>query len=62
MGKDAKKIESHEIVIEKLDGKRDLSNFKSYEKELVDFLIEDSFNNQKQKLSVTFLWFYQNHL
>ena len=56
------KIQSHEIVIEKIDDKHDLSSFKSYEKELVDFIIEDARNNQKQKLSVTFLWFYEKNL
>ncbi|MBI2655768.1 GNAT family N-acetyltransferase [Candidatus Woesearchaeota archaeon] len=55
-------IKSDEIIIEKLEDKHNLSNFKSYEKELVDFLIEDALNNQKQKFSVTFLWFYNNTL
>ena len=61
MVKEIPKIESHEIVIEKIDDKHDLNNFNSYEKELVDFLIEDALNNQKQKLSVTFLWFYEKN-
>ena len=62
MTKETPKIESDEIIIEKIEDKHDLSNFKSYEKELVDFLIEDALNNQKQKLSVTFLWFYKSNL
>ena len=62
MVKETPKIEAHKIVIEKLDTKHDLGNFKSYEKELVNFLTEDALTNQKQKLSVTFLWFYENNL
>ena len=62
MDKETLKIESHEIVIEKINDKHDLSNFNSYEKELVKFLIEDALNNQNQKLSVTFLWFYEKNL
>ena len=62
MAKEDGKIEPKDITIEKLDDKHDLNNFKSYEKELVNFLIEDALNNQKQKLSVTFLWFYEKNL
>ena len=62
MVKETPNMESHEIVIEKIDYKHNLSNFKSYEKELVNFLTEDALNNQKQKLSVTFLWFYEKNL
>ena len=62
MAKETPKIESHEIFIEKINDKHDLSNFNSYEKELVNFLIEDALNNQNQKLSVTFLWFYEKNL
>jgi len=62
MVKETPKIEPHEIIIEIINDKHDLSNFKSYEKELVDFLIEDALNNQKQKLSVTFLWIYGKKL
>src|SRR3989338_9218134 len=62
MAKETPKIESHEIFIEKINDKHDLSNFKSYEKELVNFLIEDALNNQMQKLSITFLWFYEKNL
>ena len=36
-----------------------LSSFKSYEKELVDFLIEDALDNQYKKMSTTYLWFYK---
>lgn len=62
MAKEDKKIEPKDINIEKLEDKHDLNNFNSYEKELVSFLIEDALNNQKQKLSVTFLWFYEKNL
>src|SRR3990167_7987405 len=62
MTKEDSKIEPKDITIEKLDAKHDLSNFKSYEKELVNFLVEDALNNQKQRLSVTFLWFYGKEL
>ncbi len=36
--------------------------FQSYESELVEFLREDALENQKQRLSVTFLWFYSGKL
>ena len=62
MAKEDNKIDPKDIIIEKLNNKHDLSNFKSYEKELIDFLIEDALNNQMQKLSVTFLWFYEKNL
>lgn len=34
--------------------------FQSYEKELVDFLVEDALANQEKGISLTFLWFYRN--
>src|SRR3989338_7624409 len=43
--------ESHESI---------LNCFKSYEKELVDFLIEDSLDNQKKQMSITYLWFLKS--
>lgn len=39
-----------------------LCSFQSYESDLVDFLVEDAFGNQNQRLSLTFLWFYENRL
>ncbi|MFH1065661.1 MAG: hypothetical protein V1734_04120 [Nanoarchaeota archaeon] len=39
-----------------------LSSFSSYERDLVDFLVEDALNNQNQRLSLTFLWFYKTEL
>jgi len=55
-------IKSEEIKIEIIDGIHKTDSFQSYEKELVDFLREDALENQKQRLSVTFLWFYENKL
>lgn len=56
------KINPEEINIEIITEKYDLSDFQSYERELVNFLREDALNNQNQKLSFTFLWFYQDKL
>jgi GNAT superfamily N-acetyltransferase len=39
-----------------------IKQFKSYEKELIDFLIEDAYNNQKLKKSKTFLFFDNDKL
>ncbi|MBI2125097.1 GNAT family N-acetyltransferase [Candidatus Woesearchaeota archaeon] len=48
---DIQKInDSHKLII---------SNFKSYEKELIKFLIEDAIDNQNKKISTTYLWFYK---
>lgn len=38
----------------------EVSNFKSYEQELVDFLIEDALDNQKKQISITYLWFLKS--
>ena len=62
MPKEEDNIDPRDIIIDKVNDKHHLSNFKSYEKELVNFLIEDALNNQMQKLSVTFLWFYEKNL
>ena len=51
------KITIDDIKIERINKNRDVSKFSSYEKELVDFLIEDALDNQKKKISVTYLWF-----
>jgi len=37
-----------------------IKGFKSYEQELIDFLIEDAFDNQSKKISVTYLWFLKS--
>ena len=55
-------IKPEEIKIEIIDGNHEVDLFQSYEKELVDFLREDALENQKQRLSVTFLWFYDGKL
>lgn len=62
MTEQTSKIEPSEMIIEKINGTHNLKNFKSYEPDLVDFLLEDALNNQKQKLSVTFLWFYRKDI
>ncbi len=55
-------IKQEEIKIEIIDRSHKTDLFQSYEKELVDFLREDAIENQKQRLSVTFLWFYEGTL
>ncbi len=58
------KITPEELKIEKLETKHEtlLSSFKTSTKELKAFLVEDALNNQNQKFSVTFLWFYGKNL
>lgn len=51
------KIKAEEIQIERLNDKHNVRNFQSYEKELVNFLVEDALLNQKHRISVTYLWF-----
>ena len=51
------KITAEDIKIERMAEHHNLSDFQSYEQELVDFLIEDALTNQKNKISVTYLWF-----
>lgn len=55
-------IKPEEIEIELIDQHHQVNLFQSYEKELVDFLREDALENQKQRLSVTFLWFNEGKL
>ena len=62
MAKESGKIDPKDIAIEKLNDKHTLDNFKSYEKDLAEFLKDDALGNQKQRLSVTFLWFYGKEL
>lgn len=54
------KVKPAEIRIEKINKNHNLGDFKSYEPELVNFLIEDALNNQEQNISITFLWFYKS--
>jgi len=56
------KLKPEDIKIEIISNDYDIKSFKSYEKELVDFLIEDALENQQQRLSVTFLWFHKEKL
>jgi ribosomal protein S18 acetylase RimI-like enzyme len=58
----AQKFSPEDILIEKLNDKHDVRCFRSYEPELVDFLVEDALNNQHQNLSTTFLWFHKGSL
>lgn len=56
------KIQPEDISIEILNENHNIADFKSYEIELVKFLVEDALSNQKQKLSLTFLWFYEKEI
>jgi len=55
-------IGQEDIKIEILTENHDVSNFRSYEQELVNFLKEDALRNQKLSLSITFLWFHKENL
>ena len=61
MKNNKEKIKINEIEIEQMNEshKEAISKFVSYEKELVDFLIEDALDNQNKKISTTYLWFYK---
>jgi len=54
-----RKIKAEELRVEKFGDVHleKIRAFCSYEPELVDFLIEDALNQQKRKISVTYLWF-----
>lgn len=54
------KISSEDIKIERINENHKVNTFQSYEKELVDFLLEDALKNQKNRISVTYLWFLKN--
>lgn len=51
------KITAEDIRIERISGKHILSDFQSHERELADFLFEDALDNQKNRISVTYLLF-----
>lgn len=53
------KINAEDICLEIINSQHNVSSFKSYERELVDFLVEDALDNQQKKLSTTYLWFYK---
>lgn len=57
MDKQLPKIKPEEIRIERIHSYHQINKFISYEKELVDFLVEDALKNQNKKISVTYLWF-----
>ena len=61
MATSKEKISIADIEIQQIEESHTpiLSSFKSYEKELVDFLIEDALDNQNKKISTTYLWFYK---
>src|SRR3989344_7580646 len=54
------KISSEDINIQRISSRHDLKDFQSYEKELVDFLIQDALENQTNKISVTYLWYLKS--
>lgn len=56
------KILPEDVKIEIITPKHDITDFTSYEQDLVNFLRDDAVENQEQNLSVTFLWFYQDQL
>ncbi|MCK5593915.1 MAG: GNAT family N-acetyltransferase [Candidatus Aenigmarchaeota archaeon] len=57
-------IHSDDIEIVPINYKHNecLIDFKTEITELKSFLIEDALDNQKQKISLTFLWFYKDQL
>jgi GNAT superfamily N-acetyltransferase len=52
-------VKPEELRVEKLNLSHEsiIGSFKSYEKDLVEFLIEDSLAQQEQGISATYLWF-----
>jgi ribosomal protein S18 acetylase RimI-like enzyme len=53
------KITANDLIIERMRENHDVSGFQSYERELVDFLVEDALDNQFKRISATYLWFLQ---
>ncbi len=51
------KITAKDVKIERIQESHNLKDFKSYEQELVDFLLEDALINQSHQISVTYLLF-----
>lgn len=53
------KLKKDDLRVERISKKYlgIIKDFKSYEKELADFLVEDAFENQRKGISVTYLWF-----
>ena len=56
------KITVDQIQIEVINEDYDVTRFRSYENDLAKFLVEDALDNQKQFLSLTFLWFFEGRL
>ena len=46
------KIKVEDIRIERINKEHNISGFKSYEPELVNFLLEDALDNQNKQISV----------
>src|SRR3989338_240251 len=53
----SEKITVESVRIERIQAHHQVSGFRSYEKELMDFLVEDALDNQYKMISVTYLWF-----
>lgn len=56
------KVETSKICIQKLKKSIELQSFSSKVNDLKQFLLQDALLNQEQNISVTFLWFYENHI
>jgi len=56
------KIKIEDIEIKQISDshKEVILKFESYEKELVDFLVEDALDNQTKQMSITYLWFLKS--
>ena len=63
MKNDKEKVKTEYIDIQQINDahKSVILTFKSYEKELVNFLIEDALDNQNRKISITYLWFLKSN-
>jgi len=53
------KINPQDIRIERISPmhKEVIESFQSYEKDLIDFLVDDALDNQEKRISTTHLWF-----
>lgn len=56
------RLQAADLKIELLTDAHDLTQFRSYESDLVAFLLDDALLNQEQKLSLTTLWFCEGRL
>jgi len=56
------KLSYFDLVFQSLDESSDVSGFHSTEQELDDFLKEDALNNQMNRLSATFLTYWNENL